>query len=80
MEHRPVRRIAAAEVMALHHAREATALADADHVHFFVGLELVGQHAVARLQVAVDAVAQPELAQELHAFGAGLLQVPRRAA
>ena len=52
----PWRRIAAAEVMPLDDARESAALADADHVHFVVGLELVGQNAVARLQVAFAAL------------------------
>ena len=44
---------AAAEVMALHHAREPAALADADHVHLVLGLELIHQHLVARLQIVV---------------------------
>ena len=53
MEHRAVRRIAAAEMMALHEAGESAALADADHIHLVVRLELVDQDAVARLEVAV---------------------------
>ena len=77
VEHRTVRGIAAAEMMALDHTRETSALADADDVHFFVGLEFVGEHAVARLQIAVRSVPHPELAQEFHAFGGRLFQVSR---
>ena len=49
----PCDAFAAAEMMALHHAREAAALADADHVHLFLGLELIHQHFVAGLQIVV---------------------------
>ena len=51
---------AAAEVMPLDDARETAALADADHVHLLVGLELIDQHLVARLEVVV-AGPQPKL-------------------
>ena len=46
----------AAKLMPLHQAGKTAALADADHVHFVVGLELVHQHAVAGLEVARAAV------------------------
>jgi hypothetical protein len=70
-----VGRIAAPEVMALDDARKSAAFADADYVHFFLGLKFVRQHPIARLQIAVGAFKQPELAQELHALAARLLQV-----
>src|ERR1017187_119678 len=76
MEHRPVGAFAAAEVMALHQAGEAAALADADHVHLVLRLELVHQHLVAELEIVV-AGPQLELAQELAAFRASLFEMTR---
>ena len=76
-----MRALAAAEVMALDHAGEAAALADPDHVHLVLGLELIDQHLVARLQIArawVAGLAETKLPDELRARHSGLLQVPCR--
>ena len=76
MEHRTMRSIAAAEVMPLHKARKPAALADADHIHLLIRLELLGENAIARLEVVVS-LPQAQLLQKLGAFGARLLQMSR---
>src|SRR5689334_24525202 len=63
--------------MAPDDARESSAFADADHVYFVVGLELVGEDTIARFEVAVGSRLQAEFALELHAFGARLLEMSR---
>ena len=75
MEHGTMAGGTAAEVMALHQAGETAALTQADHIDNVVRLKLIRKNAVAGLQVAIATV-EPELALKLHAFGAGLLQVP----
>src|SRR5262249_14639933 len=77
VEHGAVGILAAAKVVALHQTRETAALADSDDVYLVLGLELVYQHLVARLQVVVTG-AQRELPEELRAVHTGLLQVARR--
>src|ERR1035441_9364779 len=74
VEHGSVRAFAAAEMVALDHAGEPAALADADHIHLVLGLELIHQHLVAGLEIVV-AGAQRELAHELGALHAGLLEM-----
>ena len=72
---RTVRAFAAAEMMALHHARETAAFADADHVYLFLGLELIDQDLVAGLEIIV-ARTQMEFTHEARPFHSGLLQMP----
>src|SRR5262249_21469156 len=74
VEHRTVRRSAAAEVMALHQASESAALAHPDHINLVLGLELIHQNLIAGLQIVI-ARTEPELAQELRTFHTGLLQM-----
>src|SRR5882724_5966445 len=76
MEHRTVRAFAAAEMMPLHYARKTAALAHANHVDLVLGLELIHQHLVAGLGIAI-ARTQRELPQVAHASHPGLLEVAR---
>src|SRR5579859_3848326 len=75
VEHGSVRSLASTEMMPLDHAGESSPLADPLHVHHVLGLELIHQHLVAGLQIAVAAV-ELELADELRAFDPGLLEMP----
>jgi hypothetical protein len=61
-------------MVALHHAGESFALADANHVHLVLGLELIHQHLVAGFEIVI-AGAQRELPHKLGALHAGFLQV-----
>src|SRR2546421_1537771 len=76
MEHRTVRALAAAEMVTLHHTREAAALAHADDVDHVLGLELIHQHLVAGLEIAI-ARTHRQLAEVAHTARAGLLEVAR---
>src|SRR5438105_4452800 len=76
MEHGPVSRIAAPEVVTPDDAGKSAPLAHADHVDFVVGLELVGQNAIACLQITDRSRFEAKLALEFDALGAGLLQMP----
>src|SRR5439155_26752707 len=69
------RAFAATEMMPLHHAGEPATLADSDHVHLVLGLELIDQNLVAGLQIAVPA-AGAKLAHELRALDSRFLQMP----
>ena len=76
MEHRSVRRRAAAEVVALHDALEALAAADADHVDAIAVVEdAVDEHLVAGLE-RVAARRELHLAAHARRRHAGLLVVP----
>ena len=74
MEHRPVRALAAAEMMPPHNAGETAAFADADHIDLIVGLELIDQHLIAGLEIVV-AGPQRKLAQKLRALDVSLFEM-----
>ena len=75
VEHRTVRRVAAAVVPALHAAGKSLALADAGHIHEFAGLEAVDQHAVADLGF-VGGILEAHFAEYAHRRDVGLLEMP----
>src|SRR5579871_1524919 len=64
-------------MMPLDEAREASAFADADHVHLVGGFELVDQNSVTLLQIVI-ARPHSQLAQEFHTVGTRLLEMTGR--
>src|SRR5271165_1546525 len=75
MEHRAMRRVAAAIVPALHAALKSLAFADAAHVDVLAHFEAVHQNAIARLGLVLG-VCDLHFAQTPHGCNAGLLEMP----
>src|SRR5581483_12392597 len=74
IEHRPMAARTAAEMVALDDASEALALADANHVHFVVWLELFHQNAIAQFQVVITR-AQLNLTHDARTLGVRFLEM-----